>query len=53
MPKQHDREFGDRFTVKPDTGIIELHCGSHAPFAEQWPVGYHPSAYGDYLNALV
>lgn len=36
-------EFGDRFTVIPDSGVIELHCGSHSPEARTWKVGYHPS----------
>lgn len=40
------REFGDRFTVKPDTGIVRLNCFRCDGFplgADDWDVGYHPS----------
>jgi len=34
--------FGHRYTVIPDSGVVELHCGTHiAPV--RWEVGYHPS----------
>lgn len=43
-------EFNDRFTVFPDTGIIELNCfkcdgpgGPGTRGTNTWPVGYHPS----------
>lgn len=43
-------EFNDRFTVFPDTGIIELNCFKcHGPGGpgtrgtDTWPVGYQPS----------
>jgi hypothetical protein len=35
--------FGDRFTVIPDTGSVELSCAAHVPCARKWQVGYHPS----------
>lgn len=45
-----DREFSDRFTVFPDSGIVELNCfrcpGGRRPDGtreDTWPVGYHPS----------
>jgi hypothetical protein len=34
--------FGHRYTVIPDSGVVELHCGTHNPPAV-WEVGYHPS----------
>jgi hypothetical protein len=37
-----DPVFGHRFTVIPDSGVVELHCGTHNPPAV-WGVGYHPS----------
>ena len=39
-------EFGDRFTVKPDTGIVQLNCFRCPGFPlgnDDWDVGYHPS----------
>ena len=39
------REFGDRFTVIPDSGITALNCfrcpGGNG--ADTWEIGYHPS----------
>jgi hypothetical protein len=35
--------FRDRFTIIPGSGTTVLHCGSHAPEAMQWEVGYRPS----------
>lgn len=39
--------FSDRFTVFPDSGVIELHCSRCAAAARKavtrWKVGYHPS----------
>ena len=42
-PAESAPEFGDRFTVIPDSGEVELHCTSHSPMARTWKVGYHPS----------
>lgn len=40
------REFRDRFTVFPDTGIVELNCfrcDGTPRGNDTWEVGYHPS----------
>ena len=40
------REFGDRFTIIPDSGIVELKCFRcpGLPIGnDTWRVGYHPS----------
>lgn len=38
------REFGDRFTAIPDSGIVELNCSTcPGPETDTWKVGYHPS----------
>lgn len=34
--------FGHRYTALPDSGVVELHCGTHNP-PVTWKVGYHPS----------
>jgi hypothetical protein len=34
------REFNDRFTIFPDTGVTQLHCYR---CDSAWAVGYHPS----------
>ena len=39
--------FGHRYTVIPDSGVVELHCGT-CPDSARWEVGYHPS-----LDALI
>lgn len=42
------REFSDRFTVFPDSGVIELNCFRCDSGSDTWTVNYHPS-----LDALV
>jgi hypothetical protein len=37
-----DPMFGHRYTAIPDSGVVELHCGTHNP-PVTWEVGYHPS----------
>jgi hypothetical protein len=37
-----DPVFGHRYTVIPDSGDVELHCGT-CPDSARWRVGYHPS----------
>lgn len=34
--------FGHRYTAIPDSGVVELSCGTHNSPAK-WEVGYHPS----------
>jgi len=36
-------EFKDRFTIIPDTGVVELDCYRCPPDEDRWRVGYHPS----------
>lgn len=33
-------QFGDRYTVFPETGIVQIHCYT---CGKAWDVDYHPS----------
>ena len=45
QPQPGGREFRDRFTVIPDTGVTALNCFRcpGPPPGDTWEVGYHPS----------
>lgn len=43
MAATAERRFSDRFTVIPDSGIVELDCFRCPGADARWQVGYHPS----------